>query len=861
MLANAFGHFDPSGRRFTITDPRTPTPWVNVVCNGPGDGDGGQGGGGYGFVVSQNGGGFSWLGNSQLNVLTRWEMDLVRDSYGKFLYAADLETGDVWSLSPAPCRTAYQQFSCTHTMGSTTFTTEHHGIRAVWTMAVAPGDPVEIWTVELINLQKRERRLRVSSFFEWCCGVAPDTKREFHRLFFTTRHDSKRRAIFATKNMWDVPPRNEAEHWNRPWPYVAAHAVGGSAFERDLALADKGAFLGRYGDPASPAAMKGDGAENGPVFGRFVDAAAALGGDLRLAAGAHVKLHYLIAAAPSEEAVTALIDRYLDPAAAANAVRQAGEAWEKRLAPTRVSTEGQDFDLLTNHWLPYQAISGRIWGRTGYYQQSGAYGFRDQLQDSQVWLTLDPARTRQQLLLHAAHQFADGSVFHWWHPLTETGLRTQCSDDYLWLPFVVCAYLKETGDFQVLQERAPFADNQGGAPLLEHCRRALARSFSRFSPRGLPLIGSCDWNDGLSAAGVLGRGESVWLAQFLCSILQDWAVVCERTGDAAGAADSRARRERLVKAINDHAWDGQWFRGATLDDGRWLGSSAATGGGQIFLNTQTWAILADAADPQRTATAWRAAKDHLLSPWGPLLLSPAYTEPDAAIGYITRYSPGSRENGGVYMHAATWGLAAACKMGDVEAASRIWKSISPPLRSADAPATGRKAGGIGTAGGGGPEEYKAEPYVLPGNVDGPLSDTPGKAGWTWYTGSAAWLRKVALDWMLGIRATWEGLEIRPCPPKELGRVDVTRRWRGRDVRIRFDARHYVGGVGSVGGGAGAEPRLVVNGAVVDGCTLRPTDIQAAGVLEVEVVWPAGSRPGPGDVELKPGEAKSRSIKV
>ena len=706
MLANRFGHFDDSsaGRVFRITDARTPSPWVNVVSNGH-----------YGFVVSHNGGGFSWLDNSQLNVLTRWEMDLVRDDHGRFLYLSDLDSGEVWSLSPSPCRTKFDSFACEHTQGSTTFTSEYAGIRAVWTLAVAPNDPVETWSVELSNIKgakPRPRRLRIASWFEWCCGAAPDAKREFHRLFFTTRHDAARKAIIAVKNMWDIPPRNEKEHWNRPWPYIAAHAVGGIKFESDLATSDKATFLGRYGDPHRPHAMTGKAMVTG--FGRFVDASSALGGDFTLPAGGTVKLHFNTVIAPTEAEVLKLLDKYADVSTAQSVAKSARGAWNAMLSPTAIETGEPSFDVLNNHWLPYQAISGRLWARTGYYQQSGAFGFRDQLQDSQVWLPLDPSKTREQIMLHANHQFADGTVYHWWHPLAEFGLRTRCSDDYLWLPFLVANYIRETGDASLLQEKAGFVDEpDANATILDHCKRAFAVSAKRLSERGLPHIGSCDWNDGLSAMGVEEKGESVWLALFLVGLWGDWAKLSECTGDKSGAADYAASRDKMIRAINAHAWDGEWYRGATTDAGNWVGAKAASGNppAQIFLNCQTWAILTDAGEESRLAKSWDAVRARLLGEMGPLLIHPAYTEPDADIGYITRYSPGSRENGGVYMHAATWALAAACKRRDVESVGHIWKSISPALRS-----------GIDA------EKYVAEPYVTPGNVDGPLSDTPGKAG-------------------------------------------------------------------------------------------------------------------------------------
>lgn len=821
-LANRYGHFESSGRRFVVTDPSTPMPWVNVICNGR-----------YGLVVSQNGGGFSWFDNSQLNVLTRWEMDLARDDHGRFLFLADRESGTVWSLTPQPCGTKFESYRCEHSPGITRFVTRVHGIEAEWSLSVPPNENGEVWLVKLTNRSGTPRKLRIASFFEWCCGVAPDTKREFHRLFFTTRYDAADRTISARKNMWDAPLRNDAslierqrDHWNRPWPYAAAHAVhpgAGLTFTADLAIGDKSTFFGRYGQVARPAAMVSktmpdhDAPNN---FGRFGDASASLGGDFDLAPGASATLGFSIAIAEDEETAASLAQRLARPEQAAKAIDGASRMWDGPLAASTVQSSMPDFDLLNSHWLAYQAISGRLWGRTGYYQQSGAFGFRDQLQDSQVWLPREPNRTREQILLHAAHQFADGSVYHWWHPLAEFGLRTLCSDDYLWLPFLTAQYIKDTGDWTILSATAPFVDDAAGASLLDHCRRSIERGLSRLSPRGLPLIGSCDWNDGLSSMGVEGRGESVWLAQFMIAMLDDFAHVVANDGsiapDAKLAEKYRTARRDLARSVNQHAWEthdrsGGWYRAATRDDGSWIGTRDNQEG-KLFLNTQTWAVLSESAPADREQAAWEAVRRHLLAPMGPLLSWPAYTEPDPTIGYITRYAPGLRENGGVYMHAATWALAAAAKRRDIESVERIWRAVSPPARcAADA------------------DSYWAEPYVMPGNVDGPLSSTPGKAGWTWYTGSAAWLNRVSLEWVIGLRPTWEGLLIDPCPFPSLGRVEATRLWRGRSIRVRFDAAAAV---------PGGVPRLTINGIAHSGTLITTADVSKCGPGEVviDVAW-------------------------
>jgi cellobiose phosphorylase len=339
------------------------------------------------------------------------------------------------------------------------------------------------------------------------------------------------------------------------------------------------------------------------------------------------------------------------------------------------------------------------------------------------------------------------------------------TDDLLWMSFVAPSYIRETGDFSILDDRTPFLDEEAAAPLEEHVRRAFERVFHRTSPRGLPYIGAGDWNDGLSAAGLLEQGESIWLGHFLAGCLGDWAEIHRRSGRAAFAADYATRRGELVAAINRHGWDGEWYWRATLDDGTCIGS-AENRVGCIYLNAQTWAILNDIAPPERARACWRAVKEHLVSEAGALLLAPAYDEPDERIGYITRYAAGLRENGGVYTHAATWAIAAAAKMKDAEVVERLLIAIDPTNKD--------------------PERYWAEPYVLPGNVDGPDSPLFGRAGWTWYTGSAAWLHRVVAEWVLGVRPEWDGLRIDPCLPSSWDRARMIRRWRGATYDIRIE---------------------------------------------------------------------------
>jgi cellobiose phosphorylase len=512
-----------------------------------------------------------------------------------------------------------------------------------------------------------------------------------------------------------------------------------------------------------------------PAFGRHEDPIAAIEIELALAPGESRSLRFTLATAETEKAAVELGSRFQDDEISRGALEEVTSGWRTRLAAHRMETPDATFDTVVNDWARYQAIVARLWARCGYYQQSGAFGFRDQLQDSQVYLTIDPERCREQIRLHAGHQFRDGSVLHWWHPLTEQGLVTKMTDDLLWLGFVSASFMKETGDFSILGDETPFLDEEGAFPLTDHVQRAFRRVFSRMSPRGIPLIGAGDWNDGLSAMGLLEKGESVWLGHFLVGLLADWSEIFGRTGAPALAEEFAGRRAALVAALNTHGWDGGWYRRGTLDDGTILGS-AENRVGRIFLNAQTWAILNDVASPGRAAACLAAVKEHLVTEAGALLLAPAFDRPVPEIGYITRYAPGLRENGGVYTHAATWAIAAAAKMKDAALVEKLLVAINPANKDA--------------------ELYVAEPYVLPGNVDGPASPHHGRAGWTWYTGSAAWLHRVVSEWVLGVRPGWDGLTIDPCLPPSWSRAKMVRPWRGVRLEIEI-ARGIPGGGGAV----------------------------------------------------------------
>ncbi|MCX7895518.1 MAG: hypothetical protein N2447_06165, partial [Thermoanaerobaculum sp.] len=587
---NPYGHFTADGTEFVVVDPHPPRPWVNVLANP-----------GFGAVVSHSGSGFTFVDNSQLTVLTRWQQDLADDTSGKFLYLLDRETGEVWSASPAPVWTQYEAFCCRHGLGYTVFETRKGQVATSWTLLVHPSELAELWLVEVVNQSDRPRRLELTAYLEWNCGVAPSPRREFAKLFLETRWEAAHQAVLATAHMWDVADERWG-HWNRDFPYLAAFGANRPA---ENYQADKGSFFGPGGHLRAPKALW---QPAWPAhFGRHFDPIAALRYPLVLAPGERVTTVFVLAAGQSAEEALARFSHLCRPQAVEEALSQTRSLWQQLLAPHQLTLPEASLNHLVNLWSRYQAIAGRLWARCGYYQQSGAIGFRDQLQDAQVWLTIAPQRCGEQITLHAAHQFANGSAYHWWHPNVEQGLPSRYADDYLWLAFVTASYLKETGDWQLLHEPVRFVDDPQPFPLLEHLRRAFARAQKHLSPRGLPLIGSGDWNDGLSACGLGGRGESVWMAHFLALLAAEWSQVAQRLGQPNWEKELSALRQRLVEAVNLHGWDGEWFWRATTDDGQVLGSQHCQEG-RIYLNAQTWAILADTTDRERQQRCWQAVK-------------------------------------------------------------------------------------------------------------------------------------------------------------------------------------------------------------------------------------------------------------
>ncbi|MRR30883.1 glycosyl transferase family 36, partial [bacterium] len=457
-------------------------------------------------------------------------------------------------------------YTVTHGIGYSTFVQQVEGIQSKLTVFVAANDPVEIFQLTLTNLGDDPRELDVTSYVEWLLGFSPDEHREFHKLFITTSADPENRSVYARKNLWGFPD-DKGRYNNIEWPFTAFHAVSEPLKSFDC---DKESFIGMYRNDDRPLAMT-DRTLAGKT-GRFTDAIGALQVQVKLAPKESRTVVFLLGAAEvGKEDPAELITRYNTPEKSTQALVDVKAFWSRFIDSEKVETPDEALNFMTNYWLKYQSISCRLWGKSALYQVSAGIGFRDQLQDSQIFLVSESDYARKQLLMHAAQQFVEGDVYHWWFSIRGGGPRTNCSDDLLWLPFILDAYLKETNDFTILDEKVPYLNGPPGS-IYEHCQRAIERSFSRFSPRGIPLMGDHDWNDGLSAVGTLMKGESFWVAEFLYMILGSFAPIARIRGDAAFAERCDGVRDSLKDALNCYGWDGERYMQATTDDGLRLGS-------------------------------------------------------------------------------------------------------------------------------------------------------------------------------------------------------------------------------------------------------------------------------------------------
>lgn len=768
--AVAQGSFAPDSGDFVFdvgARLRPPRPWINVLANP-----------GFGAQLSEAGGGYSWAGNSRLNQLTAWSNDPVADPPSEWFLIQDRRTREVWSVAPSAWGDAQALYRVAHGQGRSTIEHRRGDLAVTASWCVDAGAAIKQVRLQLVNHGRYALHLRLVGMAEWMMGAQRSDRATASTTLFSQRlPEGKLTALLCTQRE------------------RSAGFGGGTAF---LALArgadepDEGVdwtcdrrecfdARGRLVLPDHFGAQQGSG----------LDPCAALGVRATLAGGASIEQVFLLGWADSPDAARELVTRAAAQPAATRLAR-ARAAWDELLGAATVKTPDPLFDVLVNRWLLYQAVACRLWAKAGFYQAGGATGFRDQLQDTLALAWAAPALLREQIVLCASRQFVAGDVQHWWHAPLGAGVRTHFSDDLLWLPLACLHYLRSTGDAGLLDQQVPFLEgatipagaedvydtpttSRDAATVYEHAARTIDRSL-RAGAHGLPLIGTGDWNDGMNRVGHEGRGESVWLAWFLCALVAEFAPLARRRGDAARAQEWEAAAAGWQAALETQAWDGAWYRRAFFDDGSALGSQANSEA-RIDLIAQAWAVLSGIAPPARQREAMQSVDTLLVDAEAGLirLLDPPLAQAQPAAGYIQAYPPGVRENGGQYSHAGVWALMARAALAgsanaapdDADATYRWFTYLSPAHR-ANHPARGAA--------------YGIEPYVMAGDV---YSQPPyaGRGGWSWYTGAAAWMHRAAVESIFGLRLEARSLSLRPCLPSHWPQAELTLRRDGRTLHF------------------------------------------------------------------------------
>lgn len=798
LYANGFGGFDEESREYVIElslGNQTPLPWINVIANPN-----------FGFQISERGSSYTWSGNSRENKLTSWSNDPVQDPSSEVIYLRDEISGEFWSITPAPVRES-GSYTVRHGQGYTYFQYQGHELKQELLLFVPMDDPIKIIQVRVKNDSLFERKLTATYFVEMVLGTS--------------------RILTAPYLVTVFSPENDA--------VIISNAYEEEFFGRRAFLTGKGGviqsytgdrteFIGRNRDLSYPVGMEMNTLPG--TMGAGLDPCASIRLEFSLKSGEEKVIHFYLGEGKDDTEITNLLSKYQDSSKVQQALDKVKSFWHEILDRIQVETPDKSMNLLMNSWLLYQTVVCRLWARSAFYQSGGAFGFRDQLQDVMALAVVAPEWTKNQILKHCAHQFKEGDVQHWWHPERSKGIRTKFSDDFLWLPFVTADYLEHTKDYCILDENIFFledapleededelysipkiSDEEGS--VYEHCIRAIENGL-RFGEHGLPLIGTGDWNDGLSRIGRKGKGESVWLGWFLYLTLQRFAEICKIRLDDTRAERYKELAKRLQEDLERYGWDGGWYRRAYFDDGTPLGSSQSEEC-QIDAIAQSWAVISGAAKPSRAQDAMLALEHYL---WKRdegvlLLLTPPFDNSRVDPGYIKGYIPGVRENGGQYTHGAIWAVLAFCIMGNGDKAYELFQMLNPINHSRTESEVAR---------------YKTEPYVMSADVYA-IPPHVGRGGWSWYTGAAGWMYQAGLEGILGFHLSGDELKLNPCLPKH---------WPGYKLNFKYKKTEYKIEVDNSSGNGTEIKEILVDGELRSNRIINLTDDRNTHIIRVNL---------------------------
>ncbi len=753
---NGYGGYSQDGKEYIIKlteEVNTPLPWINVIGNKK-----------FGFIVSEQGTGFSWSYNSRENKLTPWFNDPISDISEEIIYIRDDDTGEVWAITPWPVRNE-EAYVISHGFGYTHFYHNSKGFEQKLTMFVPKDDNIKINLLKFKNISGFERKLTIFYYVRPVLGV---TDEETEMFIETSMSDEE---TMLAKNSTNTQFKDST-------------IFVGTSEKIKSYTGDRIEFLGFSSTFKHPEGTKKERLSNRVGLG--LNPCCAIEVPMILQNGEEKEIVFLLGESRDEVEGKNLIIKYRDLEFSKRTLKKIKEFWEDILGKIKIETPDKSMNLLMNYWLMYQTIISRLWSRTGFYQVGGAFGARDQMQDSINSIYFLPEETKNQILNNCKHQFVEGDVQHWWHPIPDAkvhkGIRSKCSDDLLWLPYGVSKYIEVTGDYNILYENVPFIESniledeeyeryetptlsKETGTIYEHCIRAIEKSL-KFGKRGLPLIGTGDWNDGMSRVGYKGEGESIWLGWFLGTVLQKFILICEKTGDIERKERYEEIINKLKNAIEKNGWDGEWYLRAYFDDDTPLGSKKSR---ECIIDSiaQSWAVISTLGDEERSKIAMNSVEKYLVNEEEGIikLLSPPFDESEPDPGYIKSYVPGVRENGGQYTHAATWVINAFALLGDGNKACELFSLINPINHT-------RTKIECTT--------YKVEPYVMAADV----YTTPsilGRGGWTWYTGSSGWMYRVGLENILGFKKEGNKLFINPC---------ITKEWESYSIRYRFMETEY-----------------------------------------------------------------------